>query len=168
LRAALYVRASTAAQTLSPALQEEFLRRHGASHGMQVVRRYLDRGRRLAGQGMPQLLADVCDGSADYQVLLVYDVSRWGRYQNIDEAECYEFLCRRAGIQVHYCAEPFANDGRPLSQLVKSYKRSMAAEYSRELSYKVFAGLRLLAQHGYKLGGLAPYGMQGPAYLRAV
>ena len=45
-----------------------------------------------------------------------------------------------AGIQVDYCAEQFENDGSPPSTIVKSVKRAMAGEYSRELSAKVFAG----------------------------
>ncbi len=39
-----------------------------------------------------------------------------------------------------YCAEQFENDGSPPSTIVKSVKRAMAGEYSRELSAKVFAG----------------------------
>lgn len=33
---------------------------------------------------------------------------------------------------VHYCVEPFANDGSPLSVIVKSIKRAMAGEYGCE------------------------------------
>ncbi|NVM77452.1 DNA invertase Pin-like site-specific DNA recombinase [Duganella sp. SG902] len=162
--AALYLRASTHGQSLSPVLQQEFLANYAAEHRMRVVRVYLDQGRSglvLAGRrGMRQLLDDVCNGHAEFEVLLVYDVSRWGRFQNIDEAGCYEFFCTMAGIRVLYCAEPFVNDGTPLAQLLKSYKRSMAAEFSRELSNKVYAGLRLLALGGYKLGGRSPYGLR--------
>jgi hypothetical protein len=35
-------------------------------------------------------------------VILVLDVSRWGRFQDIDESAYYEFLCRRAGMQVGF------------------------------------------------------------------
>jgi DNA invertase Pin-like site-specific DNA recombinase len=37
--------------------------------------------------------------------VLVYDVSRWGRFQDIDESAHYEFVCKQAGIKVAYCAE---------------------------------------------------------------
>ena len=50
------------------------------------------------------------------------------------------YFCRRAGIEVLYCAEQFANDGSIASTIVKTVKRAMAGEYSRELSTKVFAG----------------------------
>jgi DNA invertase Pin-like site-specific DNA recombinase len=164
LRAAAYVRMSTAEQDLSPQLQEAFLRRYADAHAMQVVRVYADEGCSglvLAGRtGLKTLMADVAAERSDFAVLLVYDVSRWGRYQDGDEAGFYEFLCRRAGIRLVYCAENFVNDGSALSQLLKSIKRSMAAEYSRELSAKVFAGQRRLALMGYKQGGAATYGLR--------
>jgi hypothetical protein len=48
--------------------------------------------------------------TADFTQILVYDISRWGRFRDSDEAAHYEFLCKRAGIAVHYCAEQFEND----------------------------------------------------------
>ena len=42
-------------------------------------------------------------------------VSRWGRFQNCDEAAHYEFLCQNSGVRVYYCAELFINDGSILS-----------------------------------------------------
>lgn len=70
--------------------------------------------------------------------LVYYDVSRWGRFQDVDESACYEYVLKRAGIRVHYCAEQFENDGSMSSSVLKTLKRSMAAVYSRELSVKVF------------------------------
>jgi DNA invertase Pin-like site-specific DNA recombinase len=110
---------STAEQELSPQLQEAFLRRYADAHAMQVVRVYADEGCSglvLAGRaGLKALLADVAAERSDFAVLLVYDVSRWGRYQDGDEAGSYEFLCRRPGIRLAYCAENFVNDGSALS-----------------------------------------------------
>jgi DNA invertase Pin-like site-specific DNA recombinase len=102
----------------------------------------------------------VIEGRADFQVVLVFDVSRWGRFQDSDEAACYEFLCKRAGIRVHYCAEPFSNDGSPTSTFLKMVKRTMAAEYIRELSAKVLAGQCRLAANGLKLGGTSLLGLR--------
>jgi len=93
-------------------------------------------------------------------VILVYDVSRWGRFQDVDESAYYEFICRRSGIAVHYCAEQFTNDGSPFATLVKGWRRAMAGEYSRDLSVKVFVGQSRLARQGYMLGGFAGYGLR--------
>jgi hypothetical protein len=59
-------------------------------------------------------------------------------------------LCSRAGIRVHYCGEQFDNDGTIGSVLLKSVKRVMAGEYSRELSVKVFAGQCRLVENGFR------------------
>lgn len=163
LRAAAYIRMSTREQVLSPQMQAACLRRYAEQHGMRIVETYEDAGHSgLVASGRPglrRLLGDITNGCAGYGVLLIYDVSRWGRYQNVDQAGFYEYQCRRAGIRVVYCAEHFADDDTLMSQLMKSVKRSMAAEYSRELSAKVFQSQRRLSSLGYKQGGAATYGM---------
>ena len=83
-----------------------------------------------------------------------------GRFQDSDESAYYEYRCRRANIAVHYCAEPFMNDGTPYAALVKTIKRMMAAEYSRELSVKVFAGQSRLTELGFRQGGVAGCGLR--------
>jgi hypothetical protein len=85
-------------------------------------------------------------------------VSRWGRFQDPDEAAHYEFLCASSGIPLNYCAEQFSNDGTASSSIVKALKRSMAAEFSRELGEKVVRGKNRLAQMGCWMGGPAGYG----------
>ena len=111
-------------------------------------------------EGLQQLIRDVESGAADFTLVLVYDVSRWGRFQDADESAYYEYICRRAGIQVTYCAEQFENDGSPVSTIVKGVKRAMAGEYSRELSSKVFAGQCRLIEMGYRQGGPAGFGLR--------
>ena len=97
---------------------------------------------------------------ADFTAILVYDVSRWGRFQDADESAYYEYICKRAGISVQYCAEQFENDGSPVSTIVKGVKRAMAGEYSRELSAKVFTGQCRLIELGFRQGGPAGYGLR--------
>jgi DNA invertase Pin-like site-specific DNA recombinase len=159
-----YVRMSTDLQIYSPVNQSVAIAAYAETHGMEVVRSYIDEGRSgldLGGRdGLQRLLRDVRTGNADYEAVLVYDVSRWGRFQNADEAAYYEFICTRAGIRVCYVAEPFDNDGSPLAAILKGLKRTMAAEYSRELSAKVTAGQRRLANLGYHQGALAGYGLR--------
>lgn len=163
-RAALYVRASTEHQTYSTAHQEAALRVYAAQHGLDVIKTYRDQGRSgltLEGRvGLLELLADIQTERANFSTVLVYDISRWGRFQDVDESAYYEYACRRAGIAVAYCAEPFENDGSPLAAVLKGLKRAMAAEYSRELSSKVFRAQCRLAQAGFKQGGTAGYGLR--------
>jgi DNA invertase Pin-like site-specific DNA recombinase len=162
--AAEYVRMSTEHQQYSTDNQTATIRRYAEQRGLQVVRTYADEGRSgLTVGGRPalrQLLDDIENGMADFQVLLVYDVSRLGRWQDTDEAASHELRCRRAGIAVHYCAEQFENDGSIGSSIIKTVKRAMAGEYSRELSVKVFAGQVNLIRLGYRQGGAAGFGLR--------
>ena len=164
LRAAQYVRMSTEHQQYSTENQADKIREYAVRRGIEIVRTYADEGKsglRIDGrQALQQLIKDVESGQADFQVILVYDVSRWGRFQDADESAYYEYICRRAGIQVAYCAEQFENDGSPVSTIVKGVKRAMAGEYSRELSTKVFAGQCHLIELGFRQGGLAGYGLR--------
>ena len=111
-------------------------------------------------EALRKLLDDVERGNPDYKAILVYDVSRWGRFQNSDEAAHYEFLCTRSGRRLHYCAEQFANDDTPSSAILKSLKRSMAAEFSRELGIKVFEGKCRLVKLGFWVGAKPGYGFR--------
>ncbi len=163
-RAAQYVRMSTEHQRYSTENQADAIRQYADRRGLSVVRTYADEGKsglRLDGRdALKRLIEDVQNGVADFATILVYDVSRWGRFQDADESAYYEYICRRAGISVQYCAEQFENDGSPVSTIVKGVKRAMAGEYSRELSAKVFAGQCRLIEIGYRQGGPAGYGLR--------
>ncbi|HEY3949199.1 recombinase family protein [Phenylobacterium sp.] len=164
IRAAQYVRMSTEHQKYSTENQADVIAKYAAERGFEIVRTYEDAGKsglRLDGrQSLQRLIADVNGGTADYTAILVYDVSRWGRFQDADEPAHYEFICRAAGIDVHYCAEQFENDGSIGATLIKSLKRAMAGEYSRELSVKVFTGQCRLITLGFRQGGPAGYGLR--------
>jgi len=164
IRAAQYVRMSTEHQQYSTENQADVIREYAAKHGTDIVRTFEDSGKsglRIQGRGgLQQLIETVQTGKADFDTILVYDVSRWGRFQNPDEGAFYEFTCERAGITVHYCAEQFTNDGTMLNGVMKNLKRSMAGEYSRELSAKVFKGQCRLIEIGYRQGGVAGYGLR--------
>jgi DNA invertase Pin-like site-specific DNA recombinase len=163
-KVAQYVRMSTEHQQYSPENQSDIIHRYAETHNMEIVQTYSDHGRsglNIAGRdGLSQLVEDVEEGQVAVSALLVYDVSRWGRFQDVDESAYYEYVLKRAGIRVHYCAEQFENDGSITSAVLKTLKRSMAAEYSRELSVKVFAGQCRLIEMGFRQGGPAGYGLR--------
>jgi len=162
--AAAYVRMSTEHQQYSTSNQMDVIREYAKRRGMQITKNYSDAGKsglNIEGrEALAQMIQDVQDGKINCSSILVYDVSRWGRFQDADESAYYEYICRRAGVAVHYCAEQFENDGSPVSTIVKGVKRAMAGEYSRELSSKVFQGACRLIQLGYKQGGTAGFGLR--------
>jgi DNA invertase Pin-like site-specific DNA recombinase len=162
--AAQYLRMSTEDQKYSLDNQAVAIQRYAELHGFGIIQTYSDTAKSgvvLRNRAaLQQLLHDVVGGEHTYRAILVYDVSRWGRFQDADEAAHYEFLCKSAGVPVHYCAETFANDGTLSSMIMKSLKRTMAGEYSRELGVKVLAGQKRLARLGFKQGGMPGYGLR--------
>ena len=46
---------------------------------------------------LQKLLAEAESGHADFSAVVVYDVSRWGRFQDVDQSAYHEYVCRRAG-----------------------------------------------------------------------
>lgn len=155
---------STEHQRYSTENQADAIRQFAARRGLEITKTYADQGKSglsLDGRNaLKQLIDDVQSGRADFDTILVYDVSRWGRFQDADESAYYEYICKRAGISVQYCAEQFENDGSPVSTIVKGVKRAMAGEYSRELSAKVFTGQCRLIELGYRQGGPPGYGLR--------
>jgi DNA helicase II / ATP-dependent DNA helicase PcrA len=71
---------------------------------MEIVQEYSDHGRsglNIAGrEGLNQLVSDVESKRTDFSALLVYDVSRWGRFQDVDESAYYENVLKRAGTEI--------------------------------------------------------------------
>ncbi|RKR45963.1 DNA invertase Pin-like site-specific DNA recombinase [Paraburkholderia sp. BL17N1] len=162
-RAAAYVRMSTEHQQYSTENQKDVIQAFAESRNLEIVRTYADEGKsglRLEGRNSLQALIRDVEAGVDFSVILVYDVSRWGRFQDPDESASYEIRCKQAGVRVLYCAEQFENDGSPVSSIIKSVKRTMAGEYSRELSLKVHAGQLRLIKSGYRQGGPAGYGLR--------
>src|SRR5213078_2008750 len=153
---------STEHQRYSTENQADAIAQYAVRFGFEIVRTYADHGKsglRIEGRNaLRELLRDVESHNAPFKVILVYDVSRWGRFQDSDESAYYEFICKDAGISVEYCAEQFDNDGSLTATILKNIKRAMAGEYSRELSIKVFAGQSRIAAMGFNVGSSGGYG----------
>jgi DNA invertase Pin-like site-specific DNA recombinase len=163
-RATQYLRRSTGLQAYSLEHQAVAIAAYARDRGYELVSSYSDSDRSgLTLKGRPALqalLACALGENPGFAAILVYDVSRWGRFQDVDEGAHYEYLCRKAGLVVEYCVEPFDNDGSLESALIKEVKRSMAGEYSRDLSAKLTAAKRRMAAKGFVQCGTSAYGLR--------
>jgi DNA invertase Pin-like site-specific DNA recombinase len=155
---------STDHQRYSIDNQRAALQAYAKANGLTLIADYADAGRSgLTFAGRPslgRLIEDVQASPPPFEVVLVYDVSRWGRFQDADESAYYEYICRRSGVAIIYCAEHFGEGASPTHAILKSIKRVMAAEYSRELSTKVFVGQCRLVELGYWQGAPAGFGLR--------
>jgi DNA invertase Pin-like site-specific DNA recombinase len=162
-RAAQYIRMSTDAQELSPEIQKKAIEAYAHGHGINVVETYFDAGRSgltlHKRPAMKKLLNDVADEQCPFSIVLVYDISRWGRFQDTDASAYYEYHCRLNGVDVKYVQEPFDGADTPLGSVIKGLKRAMAAEYSRELAVKTRAGQGAALDRGFHMGSLPCIGI---------
>ena len=164
LRAVAYLRKSTRDQQENSIFnQRKAIDAFAERHEISIVKYFVDDG--ISGLTMEkrnafmELINDyVKGGKIDFSIILVLDVTRWGRFQDIDESAHLEYTCRKHGKEIIYVTEGFKNDNSIMDSVIKSIKRAMAAEYSKNLGEKVLAGSLTIASQGYRLGGIAPYG----------
>ena len=75
---------STDHQKYSTENQADAIRHYATARGIDIVRTYADAGKsglKIEGRdALKQLIDDVQSGAADYTMILVYDISRWGRF----------------------------------------------------------------------------------------
>lgn len=163
LTAAAYVRMSTDQQDLSIGTQLDAIEAYAQAHELEVTKIYEDAGRSGLAiskrEGMKQMLRDVMDEPRPFDVILVYDVSRWGRFQDVDAAAYYEYTCKLHGARVVYVQEQFGSDDDPMTALMKAMQRTMAAKYSRDLGVKTRAGQDRAVRLGFQMGVLPCIGL---------
>lgn len=162
-KAAIYLRT---AQTGSDqmAKQAESVSVYAKRHGIEIVATYEDSGKggltTDGRDGLRRLMQDVSSAHTSFSILLMQDISRWGRFQDIDEGAHYEYICRKAGIKIIYVEEQKEGWNTASLAIIKSLKRTMAGEYSRALSDKIFARQCSLVMEGYWQGGRPGFGLR--------
>ena len=100
----MYMRMSTEHQKYSIENQTAAISEYATKHGIEVVTEYVDDGKTgvtISGRvGLQRLLRDVETGKPDFDIILVLDITRWGRFQDHDENAHYEYRCRKAGVAI--------------------------------------------------------------------
>ncbi|MBA3936250.1 MAG: recombinase family protein [Planctomycetes bacterium] len=163
-RAVAYYRHSAQdRQKNSVEIQSDQVRRWAAQNAVEIIHEFSDRGKSgLTAEGRPAFteMMDWVRARSDFTRVLALDVSRWGRFQDLDLSAQYSAECTRYGKQVVYVNLGIENDGSPVYPLMVGFERWRSAQYSRELSDKVFKGCMKIAEQGYRAGGSAPYATQ--------
>jgi DNA invertase Pin-like site-specific DNA recombinase len=151
-------------QENSVPLQREQIQVFADKYNVEIVHEESDEGKSGLSASRPgfERLFDewVLNEEAEpFDYVLVLDVTRWGRFQDPDEAAYWEMQCKKRNIRVVYITRGFPKEEEKLlSSLEVSIGRYMAAEYSRQLSDKVWHGSMKVSEQGFSAGGTAPYG----------
>lgn len=102
-RAVGYVRRSTDRQEQSIADQKRALEAYAGEHGLQLGKFYIDdavSGTSTVGRrAFQQMMLDAQKPEGPFDVIVVYDVKRFGRVDN-DEAGYYRHVLRNHGVEV--------------------------------------------------------------------
>lgn len=163
VRAVAYYRHSAQdRQENSVSLQQEQVRQFADEHGVEIIKEFADLGKSgLTAEGRDdfnEMMDDWVKARIDFQYVLCLDVSRWGRFQDIDLSAQYSAECKRHGKEVIYTTIGKPKENDPLYPVYIQFERFRAAQYSRELSEKVYRGCANIAKQGYWPGGPPPYG----------
>jgi DNA invertase Pin-like site-specific DNA recombinase len=158
-RAVGYVRRSTDRQEQSIPDQKKALEAYAAEHGLHLVKFYIDDAisgtSTLGRRAFQQMIGDAESPTRRFDIIVVYDVKRFGRIDN-DEAGYYRYKLRTHGVEVRYVSENFNGDAT--DDLLRPVKQWQARQESRDLSKVTIRGLLSKSDTGFWMGGTPPHG----------
>jgi len=152
-------------QENSVAIQRQHTQKFAREHNVEIIHEEADEGKSGLIEKRPafeRLFDDWVENvnAPHFDYVFAYDVSRWGRFQDQDLAPHLTYLCKKRGKQVIYVSRGFPDEKNQfIFDLETTIQRHMAADYSRQLSSKVFYGCVKVSEQGYSAGGTAVYGM---------
>ena len=144
-------------------IQKEQVQKWAAEHNLEIIQEFSDLGKSGLSTEHRDAFNDMLENwvkkREDFQFVLVLDVSRWGRFQDTDLSATYSAECTKHGKKVVYTTIGMPKEGDPLYSIFVQFERFRAAQYSRELSDKVYKGCVKISQQGYRAGGAPPFGL---------
>lgn len=151
-------------QENSVAIQQEQVQQWATDNNIVIIHEFADRGKSgLTAEGR-DAFNDMMDNwvkrRSDFLYVLCLDVSRWGRFQDIDLSATYSAECKKHGKIVVYTTLGKPKENDQLYQVHVHFERYRAAQHSKELSDKVLRGCIKIAQQGFWAGGKPPYGLK--------
>jgi len=158
-RAVGYVRRSTDRQEQSIPDQKKALAEYATEHGLRLAKFYVDDAisgtSTLGRRAFLQMIDDAQDANHKFDIIVVYDVKRFGRVDN-DEAGYYRHILRANGVEVRYESENF--NGDTTDDLLRPVKQWQARQESKDLSKVTIRGLLSKSDTGCWMGGVPPHG----------
>ncbi len=162
MRAIAYCRCSTDMQEASIPDQKKSIEEYASKNSLEIIRWFDDEGR--SGRNAEErpafmsMIDYVRSSPNNFKYVLVYDCSRWGRFENPKEATYWEVMIEKCGKKVKYVTEGYINDDSIGAYVTKVVKDSEASESNKKLSKVSFRGHKHYAELGYQVGGSAKYG----------
>ena len=159
-----YLRCSTDVQsdTSIPDQQHE-IETWAAGQATRITEWFKDAGRSgITHQQRPEFMRLIrrVENRPDFQYILIYDRSRWGRPQDSALNEYWETHCKLRGVTLVSLEDPdlTLKPSDLSSRVKKMLKDEEASEYSKKLSRATLRGCISNAEKGFSSGGFPPYG----------
>lgn len=137
-----YLRRSTDRQEQSIDDQRRAVEEYAVEHGLRLVDCYVDdaiSGTSTTGRrAFNRMIADAQRPDRPFDIVVVYDVKRFGRVDN-DEAGYFRHLLRLHGVSVRYTSEGFTGAG--VDDLLRPVKQWQARQESKDLAKVTIRGL---------------------------
>ena len=157
-----YVRCSTDMQEGSPEQQIKEIEKWSSQNDFKVIRWYIDKGKSgttfIKRPKFTELIKDV-ENNPNFEYVLVYDESRWGRPNNPRENTYWKMHFDRYGIKVIIINSQSKRENDIGSFVVEVVESAEASEYSKKLARATLRGSMSNAEKGFYNGGTAPYAL---------
>ena len=145
-------------------IQRDQVREWAEQHGVEIIKECSDHDKSgLNSEGRPafnEMIDQWVTERNEFEFILCSDVSRWGRFQDIDLLALFSAICKKNGKQVIDTTIDKPHEDDSLYPVYVQFERFRGAQCSRELSAKMWRGCVKIAEQGYWAGGSPPYGPQ--------
>jgi len=159
-----YLRMSTEMQDCSIEHQRAYIQRFAAKNGFVIIREYIDEAcTGTAVEYRPsfqQMVAEIEAGNADFEAVLVYDMSRFGRFQIETEGPYYQHKLRMQQIRLIQCTKEYRPKEAAYDGLINYLEMIDAGRFSSDLSRRVSESQKRFISLGFKQGGVAGFGLR--------
>ena len=161
LRVVLYLRQSDREQRLSLAQQRQECRTYALSRGWVVVAEYVDDGKSgskevAKREQWHRLIADAQQPDRNWDAILCWDTSRFGRLDALAGAE-YKQKLRKAGVWLETVRGERIDWSTSMGRIMDALSSERDHEYSTNISSNVVRGRRAVLDLGY-WATRVPYG----------
>ncbi len=161
-RAVGYVRCSTDEQGATSIPQQKLeIEQWAEKNEYAMIRWFVDEGKSgTSFERRPAFkeLIRVVESRPDFDYIIAYDESRWGRALNPRESNYWKMHFEKRTVKVRMVHSSSNNGDDIGSYVVEVVESAEASEYSKKLSRAIRRGMLSHQQGKYSRGGTAPYG----------
>ena len=159
-----YLRMSTDKQEYSIDHQKDHNGKFAVQHGFGIIHDYIEPGiSGVTADDRPQflrMLDDLSSGRVRCKAVLIYDMSRFGRFQLPTESMYHEHKLVMMNIRLIQCTKEYREQENDADTLMRFLEARAAGQQSNDLSWRVYRAAKRFVEMGFKQGGYAGYGLR--------